>query len=174
VALSPPQVHPEEHLGPVGGLGAACSGADREDRPALVVLAREEEGGPLASEVPLEGGCRPVELGRQLLVTGFLDELEGRKKVVDAGLEPTPELDLGPQAVGFAEDLLGGSLVVPEAGLARQRFELGDPALLGGKVKDAPRSTGSARPDRGPWTRPLVPGLEVLQQDRTELDEPKG
>ena len=32
VALGPAQVHPQEHLGPVGRLGAAGSGADREDR----------------------------------------------------------------------------------------------------------------------------------------------
>jgi hypothetical protein len=76
--------------------------------------------------------------------------------------------------VRLADDLLSGALVVPEAGLEGQCVELGDAPFLGLEVKDAPRSTGSARPGRGPWMRPLVPGLEVLQQDRTELDESEG
>ena len=64
MALGPAQVHPQEHLGPVGRLGAAGAGADRQDRGALVVLAGEQERGPLAVEVGLErrrhrGRARP-------------------------------------------------------------------------------------------------------------------
>jgi hypothetical protein len=90
VALGPAEIHPEEHLGPVGRLGPAGAGADREDRPALVVLAREQQGGPLATEVGLEGGDLAVELGAELRVTGFLDELEGRQQVVGPALEAAP------------------------------------------------------------------------------------
>jgi hypothetical protein len=90
VALRPAEVHPEEHVGPVGRLGTAGPGADREDRAALVVLTREQEGGPLAIEVGLERRRRRIELGGQLGVAGFLDELEIRKQVVDAGLEAPP------------------------------------------------------------------------------------
>jgi hypothetical protein len=172
--LRPPQVHPEEHLGPVGRFRAAGAGADRENRAAAVVLAAEEQGGSFSTEVALERRGGPIELRGQLRIAGLLNELEGREQIVDAGLEPAPQLDLGPEAVGLAEDLLGTSLVVPEPGFAGQRLELGDPAFLRRKVKDAPRSTGSARPGRGLWTRPLVPGLEVLQQDRTELDQAQG
>jgi hypothetical protein len=117
---------------------------------------------------------RAIQLGRQLLVAGLLDELEGREQIVDARLESSPELDLGPEAVCLTKDLLGVALIVPEPGFAGQRLELTDSTFLGGKVKDAPRSTGSARPGRGPWTRPLVPRLEVLQQDRAELDQAQG
>src|SRR5580765_3637627 len=39
------------------------------------------------------------------------------------------------------------------------------------EVKDAPRSTESARPGREPRRRPLVPGLEILEQDWPELDQ---
>jgi hypothetical protein len=174
MALGPTQIHPKEHLRPVGRLGPACAGADRQDRAALVVLAREEERGPFPLEVPLEGRDFLVELGRQLGVAGLLDELEGGEEIVDPRLEATPELDLGSQVVRLAKNLLGGPLVVPEAGLAGQRLQVGDAAFLGSEVKDAPRSTGSAQPGRGPWTRPLVPGLEVLQQDRSELDQAQG
>src|SRR6185503_21042279 len=40
MALGPAQVHPQEHLGPVGRLGATRARADREQGRALVVLAR--------------------------------------------------------------------------------------------------------------------------------------
>jgi hypothetical protein len=172
--LRPPEVHPEEHLGPVGRLCPAGPGTDRQDRAAAVVLTAEEQGRPFATEVPIERRRGPLQLCGELRIAGLLDELEGGEEVVDAGLEPAPQLDLGTEAVGLAEDLLGASLVVPEAGLAGQRLELGDPAFFRRKVKDAPRSTGSARPGRGPWRRPLVPRLEVLQQDRTELDQAQG
>src|SRR6185369_5860356 len=118
--------------------------------PALVVLAGEQERRPLATEVRLEGRDLAIELGGQLGVAGFLDELE-RREDVGAGLEAPPQVDLRAEAVGLAEDLLGGALVVPEPGLAGQRLQLGDAAFLGLEVKDAPRSTESARPGREPW-----------------------
>jgi hypothetical protein len=122
------------------------------------VLAGEQEGGALPLEVLLELGGRSVELRRQLGVAGLLDELERRKQVVDARLEAAPELDVGAEAVGLAQDLLRRSLVVPEPGFAGQRLELGDSLFLGREVKDAPRSTGSARPGPEPWMRPLSCG----------------
>jgi hypothetical protein len=119
------------------------------------VLAGEEESRPLAPEIGLQARDLPVELRRKLRVTGLLDELEGGEEVFDTTLEAAPELDLGPEAVGLAEDLLGSALVVPEAGLAGQRLELRDAPFLGLEVKDAPRSTGSARPGRERWKSPL-------------------
>jgi hypothetical protein len=84
MALRPAQVHPEEHLGPVGGLGPTGPGADREDRAALVVLAGEQERRSLPIEVLLELRRRPLQLRGQLLVARFLDELERRQEIVDA------------------------------------------------------------------------------------------
>ncbi len=40
-ALGPAQVHPEQHLGPVLGLGAAGAGMDGDDRVLPIVLAAE-------------------------------------------------------------------------------------------------------------------------------------
>src|SRR4029079_1820587 len=65
MALGPAEVHPQQHLGPVGRLRAAGAGADRQDRAALVVLTREEERRPLAGEVLLELGPGPIEPGGQ-------------------------------------------------------------------------------------------------------------
>ena len=140
----------------------------------MIVLTVEEEGRSFATEVRLEGGRFAVELGGQLRVAGFLDELEGGEEVRRAGFEAPPQLDLGPQTAGLAEDLLGYPLVIPEAGLCRLRLQLRGARFLRPEVKDAPRSTESARPGREPRRRPLVPNLEVLEQDWPELDQPQG
>ena len=45
LALGPPQVHAQEHLGPVLGVGAAGAGMDRHDRVVVVQLAGEQRLG---------------------------------------------------------------------------------------------------------------------------------
>jgi hypothetical protein len=122
VALGPAEVHPEEHLGPVGRLRAPCAGTDREDRAALVVLAGEQQRRPLAGEILLERGGLAVELSRELRVAGLLDELQGREEVVGPAQEPAPQLDLRPEIGGLSKDLLRAALVVPEPGFGRQRL----------------------------------------------------
>ncbi len=49
--FGPAQVHPQEHLGPVGGLGAPGAGTDREQGRPIVVLAGEQQRGALAAIV---------------------------------------------------------------------------------------------------------------------------
>jgi len=88
----------------------------------VIVLTVEEEGRSFATEVRLEGGCLAVELGGQLRVTGFLDELQGGEEIIRPGLQAAPQLDLRSQAAGLAEDLLGSALVIPEPGLRRLRL----------------------------------------------------
>jgi hypothetical protein len=148
VALAPAEVHPQEHLGPVGGLGPARAGADRHDRVLRVVLAREQEQRPLPVELQRERIGFAGDVGFGVGVRGVGEERLELLQVVDALLERAPGLDLVAQALRLADDLLCGPLVVPEPGLDRARVQLLDPLLLGGEVKDAPRSTGSAR--RGP------------------------
>jgi hypothetical protein len=172
--VGPAEVHPEEHLGPVRRFRAAGAGADRQDRRVLVVLAREEELGPLPVEVVLEGRAIAVTLGGELRITRFLDELAERLELRGPFEQTAPPCDVGPEAVSLAEDALRDALVVPEAGCAGQCLELGEPSRPCGEVKDAPRSTGSARPGRGRRQRPSVSDLEILEQDRTELDEAEG
>jgi hypothetical protein len=149
VALGPAEIHPQQHLGPVGRLGAACACADRQDRRALVMLTGEQERRPLAAEVGLERGRIAVDLGHEIGIVGFGEQLDGGFEILCAGVEPVPCLDLGSKSVGLAKDLLGGPLVVPEARLEGQCVELGDAFLFGLEVKVAPRSTGSALRGRG-------------------------
>src|SRR5204863_5895347 len=108
----------------------------------------------LAFEVALEVIDGPVDLGLELGVAGLLGKLEGGPEIVRATQHPRPQLDLGPEAIGLAEDVLGCAAVVPEAGLGGARLERGQAFLLAGEVKDAPRSIGSAPPGRGRARRP--------------------
>jgi hypothetical protein len=88
----------------------------------VIVLAREQQRGPLAGEVTLKRCSLAVELGGQLGVGRFLDELEGCQKIGGASFEAAPQLDLVPQPAGFAKDLLGVPLVIPETGFGRLRL----------------------------------------------------
>ena len=90
----------------------------------MVVLAGEEQRGSFPGEVRLERGALDLELGGQFRIRRFLDELEGRKQVVDSRFEAAPQLDLAAQVARLAEDLLGAALVVPEPGFAGQRLKL--------------------------------------------------
>jgi hypothetical protein len=138
--LRPPEVHPEEHLGPIRRFRATGPGVDADEGCALVVLAREEELGPLAGVVRGEGGGVAIQLGRELVVAGLLDERDELDEVVGALREVLPEADLRPEAVGPTEDALGRALVVPETGIEGQRVEFGETTFLDREVKDAPMS----------------------------------
>jgi hypothetical protein len=132
VALGPAEVHPQEHLRPVGRLGAAGTRADRDDGVLRVVLAVEQEEGPLALELGLQGAGLALDVGLGLGVGGVGEQVEELGQVVGPLLERAPQGDLLAQALGLAGDLLGGALVVPEPGLDRAGIELRDARLLGG------------------------------------------
>jgi len=131
VALRPLEVHPQQHVRPVGGLGAAGAGADREDRVLRVVLAAEQEQRALALELRGQGGGLTLEVGLRLGVGGVCEELGELGDVVRALLDRAPEGDLLAQALGLAGDLLRLALVVPEPGLDGAPVELGDADFLG-------------------------------------------
>jgi hypothetical protein len=131
VPLSPAEIHAEEHLGPVGCLRPASAGTDRQKRAAFVVLPREQELCTLALEVALQGCGFAVELGRQFGIAGLLDELESGNDIAGPPVELAPQLEFGTEAIGLAEGLLCGSLVIPEAGPSRLRVERGDALGLG-------------------------------------------
>jgi hypothetical protein len=147
VARRPAEVHPQEHLRPVGGLGAAGARADRDHGAVPVVLAGEQEQGPLPLEVLAERSDVPLELGFQLGVRRLGEELRELSGRLGARLEAAPRVDLVAEALGLLQDGLGRPLVIPEPGFLGLRIELGEAAFGGLEVKDAPRSTGSARRD---------------------------
>jgi hypothetical protein len=132
VALRPLEVHPQQHVRPVGGLGPAGAGADREDRVLRVVLAAEQEQRALPLELRGQGRGLTLEVGLGLGVGGVGKELGELGDVVRALLDRAPEGDLLAQALGLAGDLLRLALVVPEPGLDGARVELRDADFLGG------------------------------------------
>jgi hypothetical protein len=148
VALGPAEIHPEEHLRPVRGFGAARAGADRQDRTVLVVLTREQQERPLTSELLGEGRDVTIQLSLEIRVRRLRQQLGELLRRGRALLETAPRRELVSEALRLLQELLGGALVVPEAGLGCGRVEVGDAPSLRLEVKDAPRSTGSAR--RGP------------------------
>ena len=156
VPLGPAQVHAHEHLGEVGGVDAAGLGADRHQRLAGVVLAREQRADLEALDVVAQLGAlgvgvgeRPDPIGPAALLLGQLVE---HGQVVEAAAQL---LDAAQVALGVREpavDLLRGLGVVPQVRA---------PGLLG-QVRDlgAQRGAGPSPPRcsrgwwRGPSTRP--------------------
>ncbi len=125
--LAPAGEHAQEHLGPVGGVGAAGTGVDLADRVALVVLAGEQRAQLELVELADETGDPLRDLGLDRVVTLLAAELVERLDVGEPLLEADDEVDvvLGPgQLAGHRP---GGVGVVPEAGLARLHLELLDP-----------------------------------------------
>jgi hypothetical protein len=147
VARRPAQVHPQEHLRPVGRLGSAGTRADRDHRPVAVVFAAEQQQRALAFEVLRERRDIPLEVGLELRIGGLGQELGQLLDGSGPSLEAAPRLDLISEALRFLQDGLGGSLIVPETGDPGLGVQLGEAPLGGLEVKDAPTSTGSARRD---------------------------
>ena len=83
LTLGPPQVHPKEHLGPV--LRVDPARARRGARPPRRCRRTRPTGGSPAppGPVPLEGTELPGQLGRQLGIVLFGQELVGGAQIVN-------------------------------------------------------------------------------------------
>jgi hypothetical protein len=132
VALRPLEIHAEQHLRPVGGLGAAGARADGQDGVLGVVVTGEQEEGPLALELRAQGVGLALEVRERLGVGRISEKVEELLEVGGALLEGSPQGDLVAQPLGLAGDLLRRTLVVPEAGLDGTRVEIRDALFLGG------------------------------------------
>ena len=129
VLLRPADVHPHQHLGPVGGVDAARARADGDDGLALVVLARQQRAHLHGLDVLAQLRQFGVGLRERLGAAGALllrRHLVEHRQVV----EPLPQLLDAAQfalRVGqLAGDLLGAGLVVPELRIGRFLLELVD------------------------------------------------
>ena len=121
--FGPAQVHAQEDLGPVLGVGAAGAGVDGDDRVAGVVLAAEEARLFELGQPRLDRRQLPLEFALDLVV--FLGQLGEVTEFGDVGLEPAEHLQAALGAGVDGGGAGGGLLVVPEAGGAHLLLELG-------------------------------------------------
>ena len=140
--LGPAHHHPQHHLGPVLGVGAAGAGVDGDERVTGVVLAGEqalllERGEPL-----LDRRQRLLQLGGDLRV--LLGELDEPVEVLGVGLELLERVEPPLRARVLGADAPGRLGLVPEARRAHLGLERADavPQLSG--VKGSPRAGTAA------------------------------
>ena len=119
VALGPAGIHTVEHLGPVLGLGAACTGMEGENGVVGVVFAgqqsRQTALADLLFQVVVPGGDLRQQ-GGVVLLLGHLAQGHG---VLPLGHQPVILLDAVLQALDLLGHLLAVLNVVPEAVLLR-------------------------------------------------------
>ncbi len=170
MALCPPQVHAQQHLGPVGGFGPPGAGTDGQEGVAVVVLAAEQEGRAVGRIQRIERGVVGIHGRGQLGIVVGGGQLRQLEEIRRASLEVAPDAQLLAQALGVTQQLLRGTRVVPEVGCGALLVELRQAALLVGEVKASPRWPARAPRGRGWPPGPSATRSQVLQQDRPELD----
>ena len=114
VALGPAGVHPEEHLRPVLGLGAAGAGVEGEDGAVGIILPGEQGLEPRLLDLGLKLCVFRLDLGQDLLVLGLLAHLAEGHEILPGGDELVLPLDLVLQLLEAHLHLLGPGQVVPE------------------------------------------------------------
>ena len=134
-ALAPPQVHAQEHLGPVLGVGPALAGVDLAHGVAFVVLAREERAQLEVVQRLAQGGHRLLQLGRHRLVLLLESQLVERLRVGQA----LPQLLKGADVVAHPAVLRGDAprplRVVPQVGTGYLGLQLGQAGAAPGQVQ---------------------------------------
>ncbi len=130
VLLSPPQVHPQQHLREVGSIDASGTGPDGHHSCARIVLAAQEGLHFELAERLLQGHEFGARFVRRLFVAFPVGcEFDQDLQVVESLFDARDARELGLAVAERAGDLLGVLGVVPQVGCARFRVEAGD--LLG-------------------------------------------
>ncbi len=120
VLLGPAQVHPQQHLGEVGGVDAAGAGADGDDGRPRVVLAVQQRLHLELAEQLLQALQLVAGFERGLVRRGavglVVHELDEHLEVVEATLDAVQLGELGLRVAQLARHLLRLGGVVPEVG----------------------------------------------------------
>jgi hypothetical protein len=148
VALGPAEIHAQEDGCPILRFGAAGAGLDGHDGVEVVGFSGEERFGFQFGDVGIGGVEFAVQLFQQvvlLLDVGFLlREMDVRLDVAGEGRELIVGGDLFFGALAFAENALGGFLIVPEIGGGDARFESFQALAVLRGVKDNSARDGCA------------------------------
>ena len=140
--LGPAHQHPQHHLGPVLGVGAARAGVDGDERVAGVVLAGEQALLLERGEPRLDRGERLLELGGDVRV--LLGELDEPLEVLGVGLELLERVEPPLRARVLGADAPGRLGLVPEARRAHLGLERAQALLQRSGVKGSPRAGTAA------------------------------
>jgi hypothetical protein len=143
VSFDPAQVHSQQHLSPILGIGPAGARVDRDYRIANVVGPGQEHFGLGLFDFTLE----PVDDSLQFLQGSFVF---GCEFCEDGGVfNITPELvgflSSSIEAAALAEHLLRPLLIVPEVGLRALFFYSGEFCAFGFRVKETSATPRLAR-----------------------------
>jgi hypothetical protein len=125
--LGPAHLHPQEHLGPVLGIGPACAGVHGDDRVAAVVLAAEQARLLQFREAGLDGCALLGQLSGHLLVLGR--QLLERLQILDVAVERPVRLEPASHGRVLGAHARRALLVVPEAGGLHLALQLGGARL---------------------------------------------
>ena len=169
--LGPAQVHAQQHLGPVLGVGAAGAGRDLDEGGAAVVLAGEERG--LLQRVDLARG----RAGRWRPARSAISSSSSASSTIvgrssSSVREAVEQVELAGQLGPLGAHLAGGAGVVPESGRGDRLVELGDAGAerVGVKGNHGPRRAGPSTPRQRPRD-PRVPGWVRRRRARAEGSE---
>ena len=139
----PGGIHPQEHLGPVVGVGAAVAGIEAHEGIGGVVGAGEERGEFEGVEFSFEalGLTEELPFERFIFAGELFEGLEisaGGEGLVERLEDRVDRLQLGNSALS----LLG---IVPEAGLRHRVFDAGGVLLASSPVKESLGVGGAGR-----------------------------
>ena len=141
--LGPLDVHPQQHLGPIVGVGAAVAGVDGEDGPFVVVRTAEQGLGFQLDHLPLQRSQFLLQLAFQRGV------LLGQFEQLLHGVEPLghflQRFDHPLQGLQLRNVGLGPFRVVPEVGLGHALLEFFQLSLLSSQVKESPGAEARGR-----------------------------
>jgi hypothetical protein len=122
--LGPPREHPQQHVRPILGLGAARPRLDRRDRIVRVVLPGQERFELDPFEILLEPLDRGGELLGELGIDGVRQQVVDRDRVLEAAPESVEPLERRAQPSELGRDPPALRGVVPERGIGGLGLQL--------------------------------------------------
>ena len=136
--LAPAQVHAEQHLRPILGLGAAGTSLDVEKGAGGIHLAGEHPAELQRAEPLPERGYVGIDLGDGLGVGFLLGQGEQRPGVIEAGVEAIETLDDPSEARALAAQRLRPGRLAPYVGQLELAVDLFQLLAARFDVKDTP------------------------------------
>ncbi len=136
LALGVAQIHAQQDFGPILGFGAAGAGVNGDDGVLLVFFGAQEE---LQFPIP-ESFLQPGQLRGHFpqgpVVLLFHRQVQEHLQVLHLFLPLLVILHRLQQGGPFPEDVGGPSLVVPQFRGGQQFFDMPQPDLFAGQIKD--------------------------------------